>query len=184
MSNPDTKSSINFDGLTTAVPVAIFFLLITTAFFLFRDSLSSFKIILWVGMILIAFIISSIVNIVTQYITCKKVDAGKAFLGSVPSVIGTVVALGISSIDWCRIPIASFFSPFFIRKPAEITKNKATTNINSLKNSNSKECCVPKLTLEMVESRYPLLQGLSYGFYIMFGVIFGTVIGTGFSTLC
>jgi hypothetical protein len=184
MSNPDTKNSVNFDGITTAIPVAIFFLLITTAFFLFRDSLPSFTMILWIGMILLAFIISSVVNIITQYVSCKQVNAGKAFLGSVPSVIGTIVALGIASISWCRIPVASFFSPLFIKKVVDVTKNKATTNINSLKNSNSKECCIPKVTLDMVENKYPLVAGLSYGFYVMFGVIFGTVIGTGISSLC
>lgn len=184
MANPDSTNSVNFDGITTSIPVAIFFLLITTFLFLLRDSMPSFKIILWVGMIILTFIVSTIVNIITQYINCKTINAGKAFLGSIPSVIGTIIALGIASITWCRIPVASFFSPLFIKNSIDITKNKVTSNINSLKNNNSKECCVPKITLDMLESKYPLSAGLSYGFYIMFGVIFGTVIGTGISSLC
>lgn len=185
MSNPDTnQNSINFDGYTTAVPVAIFFFLITTVLFLFRDSIPSFKIFLWIGLIIITFIVSSLVNIVTQYINCNKINAGKAFLGSLPSVAGTIIALGIASFSLCRIPIASFFAPMFISKTVNITKNKGTININSLKNSNSKECCIPKITLESAEAKFPFVAGLSYGFYVMFGVIFGTVIGTGISSLC
>ena len=57
-------------------------------------------------------------------------------------------------------------------------------DINSLKNSNSKECCIPKLSLEYIENKYPLVEGMSYGFYLMFSVLFGVVIGTGLSTIC
>jgi hypothetical protein len=56
--------------------------------------------------------------------------------------------------------------------------------MNSLKNTSVKECCVPKLTLEGAEKQLPLVAGLSYGFYIMFGILFGSVIGSGISSIC
>jgi hypothetical protein len=105
-------------------------------------------------------------------------------LGSLPS-LGTILAgLGIASISYCRIPVASVFAPMIIGQQVDITKNKSNTNINSLKNSNSKECCTPKLTLESVESKFPIISGFSYGFYVLFASLFGMIIGSGFSAIC
>ncbi len=184
MANPDITKSSNLDSLLTGLPVAILFLLITAFLFNLRDSVGSFKIVLWSSLLLLAFVVSTGVNFASQYINCKKTDAGKAFLGSVPSVVGVLVALLISSISFCRIPITSVFAPLFVGKQVDITKDKSTTTINSLKNSNSKECCSPNVTLEGVESKYPIVEGFSYGFYVMFGILFGTVIGSGFSSIC
>jgi hypothetical protein len=184
MANPDITKSSNLDSLLTGLPVAILFLLITTFLFNLRDSVSSFKIVLWSSLIVLAFGVGSGVNVAAQYIGCKTTNAGKALLGSVPSVVGVIVALLISSISFCRIPITSVLAPLFVGKQVDITKDKSTASINSLKNSNSKECCVPKLTLESVESRFPLVAGLSHGFYVMFGILFGTVIGAGMSSIC
>ncbi len=128
--------------------------------------------------------ITFMVNIITQYVNCNKIDAGKAALGALPSLGTVFVGLGISSITYCRIPIASVFTPLLVGKTVDITKNSSAVNINSLKNSNSKECCVPKITLESVEDKYPLIAGLSYGFYVMFASLFGMVIGSGFSSIC
>jgi hypothetical protein len=56
------------------------------------------------------------------------------------------------------------FAPLIIGQTIDVTKDKSTANINSLKNSNSKECCIPKLTLEAIENKYSLITGISYGF--------------------
>jgi hypothetical protein len=184
MANPDITKSSNLDSLLTGLPVAILFLLVTTFLFQLQDSFTSFKVILWSILLLLAFGIGTGVNIATQYISCKTTNAGKALLGSIQMILGVIIALILSSISYCRIPITSVFAPIFIGKSVDITKDKSTASINSLKNNNSKECCVPKLTLESVESRYPLVLGLAYGFYVMFGILFGTVIGTGMSSIC
>jgi hypothetical protein len=183
MANPDTRSSVT-DSLTTALPVSIFFVLITLLLFQFRDSIPSFTLVLWLLFPGITFVITFMVNIITQYVNCNKIDAGKAALGALPSLGTVFVGLGISSITYCRIPIASVFTPLLVGKTVDITKNSSAVNINSLKNSNSKECCVPKITLESVEDKYPLIAGLSYGFYVMFASLFGMVIGSGFSSIC
>ena len=184
MANPDMTKTSNLDSLLTGLPVAILFLLITTFMFQLRDSIGSFKMILWATLIILAFGVGAGVNVATQYISCKTTNAGKAFLGSIPSVVGVFAGLLISSITWCRIPVTSVLAPLFVGKQVDITKDKSTTTINSLKNSNSKECCTPKLTIENVESRFPMVAGLTYGFYVMFGILFGTVIGTGMSSIC
>ena len=185
MANPDTTSARpNVDSLLTAFPVAILFFLITTVLFQFRDSFTSFKLMLWLTLPILAFIITSAVNVTSQYVNCKKTNVGKAMLGALPSFGAVIIGMGISTLSFCRIPVTSVFAPLLIGKPVDVTKSKSTTTINSLKNSNSKECCVPKLTLETIENQYPLIAGISYGFYIMFSILFGMVIGTGLSSIC
>lgn len=183
MSNPDIKVP-TVDSLTIAFPIAILFFLITLVIFQLKESLQPFKYILWIGFPIITLIIVSTVNTIVQYITCKTINMGKAILGGLPSVGTILLGLGISSIAYCRIPVASVFAPLMIGQTVNVTKNTTNMSINSLKNSNSKECCIPKLSLESIEDKYPLIEGLSYGFYIMFSVLFGMVIGTGLSTIC
>ena len=185
MANPDTTSAgLNADSLMTAFPVAILFLLITTVLFQFRDSFSSIKLVIWLTIPILALIVTSAVNVTSQYINCRKTDVGKAILGALPSLAAVIIGLGISSLSFCRIPVTAVFAPLVIGKTVDVTKTKSTTTINSLKNSNSKECCVPKLTLESIENQYPLIAGISYGFYIMFSILFGMVIGNGLSSIC
>jgi hypothetical protein len=183
MANPDT-SGPSVDSLLTAFPVAILFFLITTVLFQFRDSFTSFKLVLWLTLPILALIITAAVNVTSQYVACRKTDVGKAILGALPSLGTILLAMGISSISFCRIPVTSVFAPLLIGKSMDVTKNKSTTSINSLKNSNSKECCLPKLSLESIENQFPLIAGISYGFYIMFSILFGMVIGNGLSSIC
>lgn len=183
MANPDSTGS-NVDSLITALPVAILLLLITIFMFQMRDSIPEFKWILWIGFPIVGLIVATGANFVSQYISCKTTNAGKAILGSLPTGGAILIGLILSSISYCRIPVASVFTPLFVGKSVDITKNNSTTNVNSLKNSNSKECCIPKLTLEAIENKYSLITGISYGFYVMFSILFGVVIGTGLSTIC
>ena len=88
-------------------------------------------------------------------------------------------ALCISSFATCRIPVASVFTPLIVGDSMNITRNT-----NSLKNSKSKECCNSKISIYGVESTFPMIQGVSYGFYSMFAILFGIVIGNGYATIC
>jgi hypothetical protein len=183
MANPDATGS-SADALTTAFPVAILFLLIIIFMFQMKDSIPYFKFILWIGIPLLEFGIATAANFISQYIYCKTTNAGKALLGAVPAPISILIALGLSYISFCRIPIATVFTPLVVGQSVNITKNSATTTINSLKNTNSKECCTPKLTLENVESKYPIIEGFSYGFYTLFAMLFSMTIGNGIATIC
>ena len=95
-----------------------------------------------------------------------------------------MIGLGISSISYCRIPVVSLFAPLFMKKTVDITTDKTSNSVNSIRNSTSKECCSPKLSLQAIEQRYPILEGMSVGFYMMFSILFGMVIGTGVSRIC
>jgi hypothetical protein len=187
MSNPDATGS-SADALVTAFPVAILFLLIVIFMFQIKNSIPHFTLILWIGLPLLAFGIAAAANFISQYVYCKITNAGKAFLGAVPSSISTIIALFLSYFSFCRIPIATVFAPLFVGQSVNITKNSSnnakTININTLKNSNSKACCAPILTLEGIESKYPIIEGFSYGFYVMFGMLFGMTFGNGIATIC
>ena len=183
MSNPDIKVP-TVDSLTLALPVSILFLLITIALFQLKDSIPSFNLVIWIGFPIITIIVTGIVNIISQYITCKTTNTGKALLGTIPSIGTVLLGLGIASISYCRIPVTSVFAPLIIGQTIDVTKDRSNVNINALKNGISKECCIPKLTLESIESKYPLIKGISYGFYMMFSILFGMTIGTGISTIC
>ena len=186
MSNPDIKVPV-IDSFTLAIPIAIFFLLITlTLFHLSASFLSNniFNLVLWIGFPIAAAIVASSINLIIQTITCNTTNIGRAFMGAIPSIITIIIGLGISSISYCRIPIASVFAPFIIKKPVDVTKDKYSNNINKLKNSNTKECCIPKLSLDMLETKHPILKGISYSFYIFFSMLYGTVIGTSIARVC
>jgi hypothetical protein len=89
-------------------------LVIALGLFSFKQSIQSFKLILWIGIPILAFFIVFGVNLMTQYNNCRSNDAGKAALGALPSVGTTLLALLISSFSICRIPVASVFTPLLI----------------------------------------------------------------------
>jgi hypothetical protein len=153
-------------------------------FDLYQNNLANFYIYLWILLPIIACFLLFIVNIINQYISCMKVDSLKALTGGLPVIGTTLLALGVSSISYCRVPIASVFVPLFIGDSVDVVKTNGNTNMNSIKHSNSKKCCSPKISLESVESAYPLITGISYGFYVMFGILFGTVFGNSIATIC
>ena len=188
MSNPDIKNTSviapSVNSLYVAFPISIIFVLIIITLFYLKDSIPQFNLVLWLAIPLAATVITGAANIIIQYTTCNTTDIGKALLGTMPTIAAIIIGLGISTISYCRIPIVSVFAPLFMKKTVDITTNKTNASVNSIRNSTSKECCSPKLNLLTIEQRYPILQGLSVGFYIMFSILFGMVIGTGTSRIC
>jgi hypothetical protein len=182
MSNPDTRNSAMSD-LSVATPTSIFFLLMMIALFIFKDSIPFFNLILWIVFPILGYFICVVVNIINQFVSCKKTDFTKALLGGLPSLGTIFLGIFIASIPYCRIPVASVFTPLIIGSSVDVINNSKNSS-NSLKNYNSKECCTPKMTLENIESRYPIIAGLSYGFYIMFSVLFGLTFGNSISSIC
>ena len=184
MSNPDIRTpSVNV--LYIAFPISILFVLITITFYYLKHSIPSFGLVFKLFIPIAAAVITAIANTVIQYTTCNTTDIGKAILGSLPTIIATIVGLGISSISYCRIPIVSVFAPLIMGKTTDITTDKTNSrNIRNIRNSTTKECCTPKLSLRAIEEKYPVIEGISRGFYIMFSILFGMVIGTGVSRIC
>ena len=181
MANPD-KTSIN--SLSIALPAGLLIFIIILFIFQFMDiSTVSFTIMKWAGIPIISFLIAIALHFSSQYMVCNKMDAQKALLGSLPTLLSVFVGLGISSTAFCRIPVASVFAPAFIGNTVDVTMNTKNTNsaINRAKNS---PCCTPQLSLERIEREYPTMLGLSYGFYTMFSMIFGIVFGSSIATVC
>jgi hypothetical protein len=183
MVNPDAKGT-SVDSFIVSLPIAIFFLLIMITIFQFKDSISYFKMVLWLGLPIMVFGVATIVNLTNQYVSCQTTNTGKAILGAIPSVIAMLIGLYISSISYCRIPVATVFSPLFINQSVDVVASKLNSNVNSLKNSNLKEYNTQRATLENIENKYPIVAGISHGFYVMFAILYGMTIGNGIATIC
>jgi hypothetical protein len=183
MSNPDIQMpSVNV--LYIAFPISILFLIITITLFYLRALIPLFGLVFRISILLAAIVITGGVNIIIQYLTCNTTDIGKALLGTIPTFVAIIIGMGISFISYCRIPIVSVFAPLIMKKSVDITTDKTSNSINSIRNSTLKECCTPRLNLRTIEQRYPILEGISVGFYMMFSILFGMVIGTGVSRIC
>lgn len=181
MSNPDTSSrSMGSLGAASMAGLMVFIMILVLFQFLGKPW---FKIALWIGVPIVAYCITVAINFASQFSVCGKIDTGNAFLGALPTIGTALLGLGISSISFCRIPVLSVFSSYFVGKPVSVTRNTSTTTLNSVKNS-SKPCCTPQLSLEAIEGAYPMALGVSYGFYLFFSMMFGVVIGSGVSTVC
>jgi len=165
------------DILTLAVPTGIFIVMMIILLFRSVDSASSnFSIILWLGIPFLAMMSSFGIHL--SYQNCDHVNAMNALLGSLYTLVAVWIALGISWIDVCRIPIASVVAPMYI-------DDTPPPNPNNAKNAkNAAPCCVPQRTLKAVEDKFPIVSGWCYGFYAFFGLLFGMVTGTAKGTAC
>lgn len=181
MAKPDTPSSVS--SLSMAFPTAVVLFILIIAFFQFKSSFSSFYVILWIALPVLSYIISVGMYIVSQYITCNKINAKNAFMGGISSMITSLVGLGVSSFSLFRIPVASVFAPLFEGSDVDVTISPQSMNATPVKNSN-KECCTPRRSLESLEASFSLLEGMSYAFYAFFATMFGIVIGSGKALTC
>jgi hypothetical protein len=182
MAEPDT-GGFNFVSLGPSFAISFFSLFGFYYLFQLRDT-QYFNVLLWVGVPLIAFILLFFTNLSSQLISCNQIDAGKALMGGIP-VIGTLLlGLAVSSISYCRIPVASVVAPLFLGTSMDVVNAKGNTNVNSIKNSNSNKCCSPTVSLESIELKHPEIAELNRGFYLMFSILFGFVIGNNISTVC
>lgn len=175
MSNPDNSDSL----FGYAVASSVIIVIIVYLFFKFLSQSNYFDIILYLGLPIIIYLITSSMNIIAQYSSCKDMNMGNAFVYGLPSVGLTWLGLLISRISYCRIPIVSVFAPVLINKNDNIVRNGVKNN-----STNSKICCGSQLTLEMAESLSPTLKGHAYGFYLFFTSLFGIMIGNAFSAIC
>jgi len=175
------------DTLAIAFPGGIFLFMITLLIFQSFSKQSFFSILLWVGIPLVAFIMSFLVLMGAQSSVCDNVDAGKALLGSIPTAIAVLIGLGVSYVSFCRIPIASVFAPMFVDRSVDVIHSGPSQSLNSIRNSknaNKGSSCSPMVTLEAIEDKFPMVTGLSYGFYVFFASMFGLVVGAGTATAC
>lgn len=99
----------NPDGLTMLLSGVIMFIIIA---FLFNNINSpSFYIQLYLGVPIIAYILSIIANTISRFSACGNLDV-KILSSGIPTIIAIYIALGISYFDKCRTPVASVIAPF------------------------------------------------------------------------
>jgi hypothetical protein len=176
MPNPDNKittSTIETFGIS--LPLGFVYAILLMILFMNKDNIPLFNGVLWIIFPIIVFLLGTVVNIINQYISCHTVHAGNALLGAIPSLISVLVAMGIGSISFCRIPAVTVFAPFLVGNNVNIISNNGQSD---------KKCCPNTMSLSQVENSYPQLKGLAIGFYVIFGVLFGNVFGTGLSSIC
>ena len=158
------------DILTLAVPTAIFIVMMIILLFQSVGPMSSnFSIILWLGIPFLAMISSFGIHLSSQ--KCESINPMSALMGSLYTLGAVWIALAISWIDFCRIPIASVVAPMYKEDKPQNSKNSAP-------------CCAPQWTLKAIEDKFPMVSGWCYGFYVFFGILFGMVTGTATGTTC
>ena len=161
MSRPDTTGSFSMGlgilgGITLMIVIGgIFFYFTGTPLYL-----ALFTIVPLVG-----FILSALIHTQSQYQMCPSLRGETILYGGVPTVVTTLIGMGIASIPFCRIPIASVVAPWVAKPPAAA-------------------CCSPPPSLKEVEKAHPIIMAASYGFYTFFAMMFGVVIGSGISSEC
>ena len=152
----------SMDTLSLAFPVGALLFMIILFLFQYADT-PSFLTVLWITVPLVTYLVSGLVLMGAQASTCGSIQAGKAFLGALPTATAAAAGLGLASLAICRIPIASVMAPLFM--PVK------------------KGCCVT-LTLEAAENQLPMIKGMANGFYVFFAVMFGMVWGAGSALVC
>ena len=158
------------DILTLAVPTAIFIVMMIILLFQTVDpSSGNFSMILWLGIPFLAMLSSFGIHLSSQ--SCSPINPISALMGSLYTLGGVLIALVVSWIDICRIPIASVVAPMYGDNTSQNSKNATA-------------CCKPQWTLKAIEDKFPMVSGWCYGFYVFFGILFGMVTGTAIGTAC
>jgi len=136
-----------------------------------------------IGITIIAYFITVGFNFATQSINCNDTNANSAFSGAI-STIPIMIAVGFltSYFDFIRLPVASAFITSFAEERVDV--QLGTPNPKKKVIGHTGSCCAPKYKLGEVETQYPKLKLLSYGFYMAFTMAFCAVIGTANSSIC
>jgi hypothetical protein len=185
MSNPDSTGA-NIGGIIT---LAGFIAMIVVLIFSICDQDNIFfDFLLYGGLPMLIYVLMFIVI----YISKPNTDVKNAVLSAIPTVGTTYLALFISYISYFRIPIASVFAPLFLGS-ANIIPQSTMYAPQSLvplqqmyirrgghkkKKQAGGECCSPIYSLQWVEAQIPEIEGISYGFYLFFGICFGGIFGS------
>jgi len=177
---PSTKSSDTSTGtygISTVFAIATAFCIFVM--FLYKDSLPNFWIIFWTGVPIILYIVSSLLGLATQIINCGTINPGNAFLAGLATPLACLVFMGIASISWFRVPIASAFAPLLVKQTFATLKNMGRIN-----NSGSHLVDIRHASLEALEAQSPAVMGISYAYYLFFGILFGQVFTSNMSITC
>jgi hypothetical protein len=173
----------NPDGTTMTMVLSGVTMFIITAFLFNNINSPSFYVQLYLGIPIIAYILSIIANTISRFSACGNLDI-KILSSGIPTIIAIYIALGISYFDSCRTPIASIVAPFFVNSAKQAPTNNIQPGAPNASNpSTSDSCCTKTITLQMLETN-PVAKGLSYAFYLFFAMLFGITAGSATATNC
>jgi hypothetical protein len=168
MVNPDETAGF---GSALLSGIVIFGIIIALFHYLYTSSY--FWAITWIGIPVIAFLLSMCVHAISQLSACNEMNGGNMALGALPTIATSYIALIVSSIAVCRIPIMSVFAPMVDDDDTDPKNTKKSTS-----------CCNKTQTLEDVEQKHPTMLGVSYGFYMIFARLFGCIYGSPTALKC
>jgi hypothetical protein len=181
MTSSQSSQSSQSYGITfafaTLTAVTVFTL------FLFKDSIPGFTIIYWLGIPLFILIVGFLMALANQAVICGNTSPGPAFFGALPGPLLGLLFMGINNLKFFRVPIASAFHPLIVKQNFSTFKNLGKlSNMNSMNTTRLVD--IRQGTLEVLESQYPALFGISAAYYIFFAVLFSSVIGNTQSITC
>lgn len=159
------------DTVSYAVPTAICVFFASFMLFQMENVWPYFRIVLYLALPLMVYLLTSVVTLLVQYSGCGSVRIGDVFLYSIPSAVFTWIALFVSSFSLCRLPMASVIAPLFAPPLPPGGEDK-------------EKCCAPNLSLETIELQSPMVKGFAYGFYLFFTTVFGVLVSSGFASAC
>ena len=140
-------------------------MIIIGCIFFYSSNISSLYVALFVAIPLTGFILSALIQTQAQHQLCPRLHGKTILYGALPTVITTLIGLGVAMIPYCRIPIASVVAPWMAPPPAAA-------------------CCAPSPSLKEIEKANPQIMAVSFGFYTFFAMMFGVVLGSGISSAC
>jgi hypothetical protein len=164
MPDPDKSSASAGYTYGTSVVLGIFIACAIIMIHAFKISPFAQYFILYLGVPITAFLLSSGIAMGGQQLACGSINVASAFLGSVWTPIAVWAALIISAFSIMRAPVVSLFSVGDI------------------------DCRKPKSTgstcLSDIEIKSPVYKGIARGYYVFWGVMFGQTVSSGFSQVC
>jgi len=180
MPSPDTSP------LGSSFIGAIILFVIVLAIFQLFSSSSYMNYVIYLVIPIIVYLVAALQNIVFQYTSCGSIDAGKAFLGAVPSIGLTYFSLLLAWMPMMRVIVSSVTAPMIISNLDDLSTRPTYGGgrMRNARRSGGNMGGGVRAVLEDVEKENPMIKGLSYGFYLFFGMLYSGVIGAGLSANC
>ncbi|NBR60267.1 MAG: hypothetical protein EBT86_01210 [Actinobacteria bacterium] len=176
----DTQGTQGTYSISTVFAIATAFAVF--ALFLFKSQIPNFWVILWVGTPVTLYIASSLLALASQTINCGQINPGNAFLGGLMTPVASIVFLGLASLSWLRVPIASAFAPLLVSQNFATLRNFGRVNNTNFTSPHLVD--IRQSSLQALEAQSPAVLGISYAYYLFFAVLFGQVFASNISITC
>ena len=162
-SGGDTSGNKGTYSLGTAFAIATAFCIFVL--FIFKNSIPYFWTIFYGVVPIILYIISSLLALASQMINCGNIDFGNAFLAGLGTPLSCLIFIGIASISWFRVPIASAFAPLLISEQFATLRNFGV--INEANPTGPHLVDIRTGTLQALEAQSSAVEGISYAYYLL-----------------